>query len=191
MSNLILASSSPYRRALLQRLNLPFECAEPDIDEAVCDGETAIELVQRLSLEKAAKVAQQYTSHLIIGSDQVALYNGDILTKPGNYDRAADQLRQQSGQSVMFYTGLTLFNSVTKKPETDIVTTEVTFRPLSETDISNYLNVEQPWGCAGSFKAEGLGVSLFDSINSCDPTALIGLPLIRLCQMLRGQGVAI
>lgn len=185
MSDLILASSSPHRRALLERLQLPFQCVKPGIDEAALAGEKPIELVQRLAQQKAFAVADQYPNHFIIGSDQVALINGKVLTKPGNFDNAAQQLRQQSGQRVQFYTGLALYDSAKQRYQTDVISTEVAFRVLSEQEIGDYLEADKPWGCAGSFKAEGLGISLFDGIYGSDPTALIGLPLIRLSEMLR------
>ena len=191
MNKLVLASSSPYRKALLERLRLPFECVNPEVDESSFEGESPEKLVQRLALEKAKAVAQQSPNSLIIGSDQVASLNGCILTKPGNFERAAEQLRQQSGEQITFYTGLALCNSSTRQSEIDVINTVVTFRELDEQAITRYLELDQPWNCAGSFKAEGLGISLFKGIASNDPSALIGLPLIRLCEMLRTQGVNI
>ena len=185
MSNLILASSSPYRKSLLERLQIPFRCISPNVDESPLKGEKPYDMVLRLAELKAKTVAKQHSGGWVIGSDQVALFNGKVLTKPGNHANAADQLRLQSGQKVQFFTGLSLCNHAYQQVENDVITTEVTFRELSEQEITDYLNKDQPWNCAGSFKSEGLGISLFNAIDSEDPTALIGLPLIRLCQMLR------
>lgn len=186
---LVLASSSRYRRELLARLNLPFEAASPDIDESASSGETPTALVQRLSLEKAAALRTRFSHHLIIGSDQVAVCDGAVLTKPGTAERAQEQLRQQAGRTVEFLTGLCLLNSESGVHHLDIAVTRVTFRTLSEAEIVRYVAQEKPLECAGSFRSEALGISLFESVASDDPTALIGLPLVRLCGMLRKEGV--
>ena len=191
MLPLLLASSSVYRRDLLSRLRLPFTCSSPDIDESHRPGESALELVQRLSLEKAQALAASHPAHLIIGSDQVAVLNGQIIGKPHTFDKARQQLLNASGASVTFLTGLTLLNSQTGHHQTDCVPFTVHMRHLSAEQIERYLHAEEPYDCAGSFKAEGLGVSLFQRTEGDDATSLVGLPLIRLVDMLLAQGVAI
>ena len=191
MLPLLLASSSVYRRDLLSRLRLPFTCSSPDIDESHRPGESALELVQRLSLEKAQALAASHPAHLIIGSDQVAVLNGQIIGKPHTFDKARQQLLNASGASVSFLTGLTLLNSQTGHYQTDCVPFTVHMRHLSAEQIERYLHTEEPYDCAGSFKAEGLGVSLFKRTEGDDATSLVGLPLIRLVDMLLAQGVAI
>ena len=191
MLPLLLASSSVYRRDLLSRLRLPFTCSSPDIDESHRPGESALELVKRLSLEKAQALAASHPAHLIIGSDQVAVLNDQIIGKPHTFDKARQQLLNASGASVSFLTGLTLLNSQTGEYETDCVPFTVHMRTLSTEQIERYLHAEQPYDCAGSFKAEGLGVSLFQRTEGDDATSLVGLPLIRLVDMLLAQGVAI
>lgn len=183
--NLVLASSSRYRKALLERLKIPFICASPDIDETAKPGETPENLVRRLSASKAQALASQYPNALIIGSDQVASHNNILLTKPGNFEMAFKQLKAQSGNRVTFLTGIALLNSSNGQVDVDVVATEVAFRPLSDQEISDYLRQDQPYDCAGSFKSEGLGITLFKGIYSNDPSALVGLPLIRLAEMLR------
>ena len=190
MLPLLLASSSVYRRDLLSRLRLPFTCSSPDIDESHRPGESALELVQRLSLEKAQALAASHPAHLIIGSDQVAVLNGQIIGKPHTFDKARQQLLNASGASVSFLTGLTLLNSQTGHYQTDCVPFTVHMRHLSAEQIERYLHAEEPYDCAGSFKAEGLGVSLFQRTEGDDATSLVGLPLIRLVDMLLAQGVA-
>lgn len=185
MPKLVLASSSPYRRALLDRLQYPFEWVSPDIDESPTQGELPEHLVKRLSEAKAKVLAASHPNHLIIGSDQVAVFEGGTLTKPGNYDAAFQQLRSQSGSRIIFLTGVALLNSGTGYLDVDIVSTDVVFRQLSDEEIADYLTKETPYDCAGSFKSEGLGITLFEGIFGNDPTALVGLPLIRLSQMLR------
>lgn len=187
MTNLILASSSQYRRKLLTRLQLPFESHSPNIDESSKPGESPENMVKRLSEEKARALASQYNNHLIIGSDQVAVLGETVLTKPGGFDAAFEQLAAQSGKRVQFLTGLALLNTNTNAIEVDMVTTDVAFRSLTDQDISHYLQQDEPYDCAGSFKSEGLGITLFEGIYGKDPTALVGLPLMRLCQMLRNQ----
>ena len=191
MLPLLLASSSVYRRDLLSRLRLPFTCSSPDMDESHRPGESALELVQRLSLEKAQALAASHPAHLIIGSDQVAVLNGQIIGKPHTFDKARQQLLNASGASVSFLTGLTLLNSQTGHYQTDCVPFTVHMRHLSAEQIERYLHAEEPYDCAGSFKAEGLGVSLFQRTEGDDATSLVGLPLIRLVDMLLAQGVAI
>jgi MAF protein len=188
MLPLLLASSSPYRRELLERLRLPFVCQSPDIDESHRPGESAIDLVKRLSREKAQALASSWPDHLIIGSDQVAALDGQILGKPHTFERAREQLTAASGASVSFLTGLTLLNSNTGQWQTDCVPFIVHMRNLTQGSIERYLHAEQPYDCAGSFKAEGLGVSLFRSTEGSDATSLIGLPLIRLIDMLIKEG---
>ncbi|MCC1497696.1 nucleoside triphosphate pyrophosphatase [Alcanivorax sp. 1008] len=189
---LVLASSSPFRRELLGRLGLQFLCDSPDIDESRQPGEPAEELVQRLALEKARAVAARHPAALIIGSDQVAvLEDGSIVGKPGSADRAVEQLRQASGSSVTFLTGLCLYNSASDQYQLCCEPFKVHFRQLSSEAINSYINKEQPLNCAGSFKSEGLGITLFRRLEGDDPNALIGLPLIRLTDMLAGEGVAL
>jgi len=185
MHKLVLASSSVYRKSLLERLRQPFEAAAPDIDEQRLHGESPEAMVRRLSEAKARALADRFPSHLIIGSDQVAVLDQTILTKPGDFEGATKQLRAQSGKRVLFLTGLALLNSQTGDCTVDIVPTEVEFKTLDDEEICAYLNRDEPYNCAGSFRSEGLGICLFDAIHSTDPSALIGLPLIRLCQMLR------
>lgn len=191
MLPIILASSSIYRRELLQRLHLPFTCISPDINEAAHTDESPEQLVCRLAKEKARAVATLNKQHLIIGSDQVAALDGQILGKPHDLQRATAQLQAASGRSVTFYTGLTLLNSQTGQCQTDCITFTVHFRELTGQQILRYLKAEQPFDCAGSFKSEGLGVSLFRSTEGCDATSLIGLPLIRLVEMLNTEGVSV
>ncbi|MBG0844659.1 septum formation inhibitor Maf [Pseudomonas chengduensis] len=192
MPALLLASSSPYRRELLDRLQLPFTWHSPSIDETRLPGEAAIDLVKRLAEEKARALAASHPEHLIIGSDQVAvLGNGQILGKPHDLPRAQQQLRAASGSSVTFLTGLALINSNTGKCQVECVPFTVHFRQLSDEQILRYLQREQPFDCAGSFKSEGLGISLFRSTEGEDATSLIGLPLIRLVDMLLNEGVEI
>ena len=191
MLPLLLASSSPYRRELLERLRLPFVCASPDIDENPRPDEAAIALVTRLAKEKAMALADDFPDHLIIGSDQVAVLGEQILGKPHTFERALQQLTESSGKRVGFLTGLALYNSQTGQCQVDCVTFTVHMRELDQDRISRYLRAEQPYDCAGSFKAEGLGVSLFRSTEGPDATSLIGLPLIRLVDMLIIEGLQI
>jgi MAF protein len=187
---LLLASSSPYRRALLERLRLPFKTASPDIDESPRNGEHASELAGRLAREKAAALADAYPRHWIIGSDQVAsLADGQQLSKPGDLETAIEQLSRSSGQAVTFFTGLTLLNAETGEQQSRCETFKAYFRELSRQEIKLYLEAEQPFDCAGSFKMEGLGIALFQSLEGNDPNSLIGLPLIALTDMLRNWGL--
>lgn len=189
MQQLILGSSSPFRAELLAKLGLDFDTASPDIDESPLLGEAAGALVQRLSEEKARKIAKTHTNALIIGSDQVALLDGDILGKPGNHAHATKQLMAASGKTVQFLTGLALLNSQTGKMQSLVETFEVSFKSLSPAQIDFYLNTEQPYQCAGSFKSEGFGISLFSKLSGDDPNSLIGLPLIRLIKLLENEGI--
>ncbi len=188
-SNLILASSSLYRKELLQRLGLEFCSISPEIDETPGLIESADELVLRLAREKAEKVAAANPKSLIIASDQTLSVNENILGKAGNFETAKEQLQQLSGNTAIFYTSLCLLNNQSGQRQLDVVTVKVSFRDLSSTEIERYLMNEQPYDCAGSFKSECLGVSLMNKMTTDDPTALIGLPLIRLCQMLRQEGL--
>lgn len=188
MTQIVLASSSKYRRQLLEKLEVSFASASPDIDETAKPNETAQQLVERLSLDKAKALANSYPNHLIIGSDQVADLNGSILTKPGNHDVALDQLMSCQGKKVVFHTGLCLYNSQSGNHQINCITTDVIFRQLTPQQLDDYLKREQPYDCAGSFKCEGLGITLFSEIRSTDPDALIGLPLIELTSMLMAEG---
>lgn len=188
---LVLGSSSPFRHEILQKLGLPFITASPDIDETALENEPPQELVLRLAEQKAQAVALEYPRHLIIGSDQLAVVNGTILGKPGDHHNAVKQLQQTSGQTVHFYTGLCLLNSESGNMQSEVVPFDVVFRELSDSEIENYLQVEKPYHCAGSFKSEGLGIVLFEKLIGDDPNTLIGLPLIRLIQMLKNEHVHI
>lgn len=189
MQQLILGSSSPFRAALLQKIGLEFITASPDIDETQLDNEQPEELVQRLSEQKAKKIAESYPNALIIGSDQVAVLNGNVLGKPGNHENAMAQLMAASGNTVQFLTGLALFNSQSGHMQSLVEPFEVSFKALSEQQIDFYLRQEQPYQCAGSFKSEGFGISLFSKLNGDDPNSLIGLPLIKLINMLKVEGI--
>ncbi|ANG62661.1 septum formation protein Maf [Marinobacterium aestuarii] len=191
MNKLILASSSAYRRALLDKLQLPYECISPDIDESPQPGEGAEDLVRRLALEKARAIARTTPNALIIGSDQVAVLEGDIIGKPLTRDKARAQLLRASGRSVRFVTGLCLLNSNSQHSQIDAIDFHVHFRALSEQQIERYLDREEPYQCAGSFKAEGLGIALFERLEGDDPNSLIGLPLIRLVRMLENAGIQV
>lgn len=191
MLPIVLASSSRYRRELLERLQVPFTCASPDIDETPLPDERAETLVMRLAEEKARALASQFPEHLIIGSDQAAILGTQIIGKPGNHDRASQQLRNASGQRVSFLTGLALLNTRSNQIQVACVPFSVDFRTLNSEQIERYLRQEQPYDCAGSFKAEGLGISLFSRTEGEDSTSLIGLPLIRLVSMLNNEGVPI
>jgi MAF protein len=186
---LVLASTSPFRRELLARLGLPFETAAPDVDEQRQDQEPPRALVQRLAEAKARAVAERFPDALIIGSDQVACLDGQVLGKPGTRERAIEQLQAASGREVAFETGLCLYDAARDQAQVCCETYRVRFRELSDTEIAGYLEREQPFGCAGSFKSEGLGIALFEEMEGADPTSLIGLPLIRLTALLRGAGL--
>ena len=185
---LILASSSRYRRELLERLGLPFEQLSPDIDESHIPNENPTQLAKRLSIAKAKKLAQKFHQHLIIGSDQTVECLNQTYNKPGNAISAAKQLSALSGNTAFFHTGICILDSASNRELSDVVSTKVVFRELDEATISRYLKQDQPYDCAGSFKAESLGIALFEAIYSDDPTALMGLPLIRLSQFLEQSG---
>ncbi len=189
MKTLILASTSPFRKTLLEKLNLPFICAKPNIDETAKPNETAVELVERLAVEKAKAVANEFPNALIIGSDQVALSDGDILGKPHNFANGLKQLSSFSGKAVEFHTGLCVYNSSTGKSISLVELFTVHFNELSTQEIKDYLNAEEPYNCAGSFKSEGLGICLFEKLEGDDPNTLIGLPLIRLVNLLKQHGL--
>lgn len=188
---IILGSTSRYRKQLLQRLGIEFATAAPGIDETKLDEESPQALVARLSEKKAKAVAENFTDSLIIGSDQVAVLNNEILGKPGNHEKAVQQLLRLSGNTVTFFTGLCLYNTDTSAIQTDVIPFTVVFKKLTPKQIENYLEKEKPYDCAGSFKSEGLGVALFERMEGDDPSALIGLPLIRLCKMFEQENVDI
>ena len=188
---LVLGSSSRYRRELLERLRIPFTTASPDVDEAPVPGEAPRALALRLALQKAKAVAALHPQSIVIGSDQVADLAGEPLGKPGDHARATAQLRRMSGQTVVFQTALAVVCAATAFEAVDIAPVHVRFRSLSDDEIERYLRAEQPYDCAGSAKSEGLGIAMLDSIDSDDPTALIGLPLIRTCRMLRAAGLVL
>lgn len=186
---IVLGSSSPFRKFLLEKLQLEFECYSPNIDETPMNDEQPTELVKRLSVAKAIAVATQYTDTLVISSDQVAVHQQRLLGKPGSHENAVKQLASFSGQSVQFITGLCLYNSQTRDYQYHQDITLVTFRDLNSKQINNYLHKDKPYQCAGSFKSEGLGAALFQSIESKDPNALIGLPILKLVEMLNNEGI--
>ena len=185
-----LASTSPFRKELLERLGIPFETVAPDVDETPLANETAEALVRRLSEDKARAMAASHRG-LIIGSDQVATTGNNILGKPGTHEQAFEQLRNLSGKRVTFQTGLCLVNTETDEAQVDVIPFIVKFRQLGGDQIERYLQQEQPYNCAGSFKSEGLGITLFEYMEGVDPTALIGLPLIRLTSMLSQAGIVL
>ena len=186
---LILGSTSRYRKELLTRLRIPFETASPDVDETPHSNESPKDLALRLALAKARAVALKYPDAVVIGSDQVADLDGIPLGKPGNHTNAILQLQRMRGKTVIFQTALSVVCIATGYERTDLAEVKVKFRDLSDAEIETYLRAEEPYDCAGSAKSEGLGIALLDAIDNDDPTALIGLPLIRTCQMLREAGV--
>jgi septum formation protein len=188
---LVLGSTSRYRRELLQRLGLPFAVAAPDVDETPLQGEAPRALALRLALAKAHAVAAQHPDAVVIGSDQVADLHGQPLGKPGTHERASAQLQRMSGETVIFQTAVAVVCAATGFEQVDLAPVEVRFRTLTGDEIERYLHAEQPYDCAGSAKSEGLGISLLDAILSDDPTALVGLPLIRTCRMLRAAGLTL
>lgn len=188
MPSLLLASSSPARQALLSRLGIPFITANPDIDETPIANEKAPDLAYRLAEAKARALAHQHQG-LIIGADQTLVVDQQILGKPGNHSNAVAQLTLLSGKTVTFYTGLCLLNTTTSQWQTRVEPFQVTFRSLSAETIERYLQKEQPYGCAGSFKSEGLGITLFERFDGRDPNTLIGLPLMALTDMLQQEGI--
>ncbi|MQY50890.1 Maf family protein [Rhodocyclus gracilis] len=190
-AQLVLASTSPFRRELLERLGLPFTTANPATDESARANETPQALALRLAEAKARAVSAQFPNALIIGSDQVAYLGDELFGKPGTHENAVRQLKKMSGKTVDFYTALCLVNSATGHAQTVGVPTAVTFRQLSDDVIENYLRRERPYNCAGSAKSEGQGIALIERIDGSDPNALIGLPLIALCTLLSNEGVAV
>ena len=188
---LVLGSTSRYRRELLQRLGLPFTVAGPDVDETPLQGEAPRALALRLALAKAHAVAAQHPDAVVIGSDQVADLHGQPLGKPGTHERASAQLQRMSGETVIFQTAVAVVCAATGFEQVGLAPVEVRFRTLTGDEIERYLHAEQPYDCAGSAKSEGLGISLLDAILSDDPTALVGLPLIRTCRMLRAAGLTL
>lgn len=184
-SPLILASTSPYRRALLERLCLSFSITAPQVDETPLANEKAVDTALRLAREKAESVAQKNIDALVIGSDQTASLNNQLLGKPGTHERALEQLKMMRGHTIHFHTAVCLLNTRTKEIKLTDVPTTVRMHHLSDNELDRYLHLEQPYDCAGSAKVEGLGIALMESVNSTDPTALIGLPLITLAQWLR------
>lgn len=188
---LVLGSSSPYRRALLARLGLAFEVDSPTVDETPHPGEAPRALAARLALAKARAVAARHPDALVIGSDQVADLAGEPLGKPGTHERALAQLRAMSGRTVIFQTALSVVCLATGFDQSDLAPVEVRFRTLTAGEIERYLRAEQPYDCAGSAKSEGLGIALLEAIHSDDPTALVGLPLIRTARLLRAAGLVL
>ena len=188
---LVLGSTSRYRRELMQRLCIPFDVAAPDVDETPQDGESPHDLACRLALAKARAVAALHPDAVVIGSDQVADLDGEPLVKPGTHERAVAQWQRMRGRTVVFQTAVAVVCQNTGFAQTDLAAVRVVFRNLSDAEIETYLRTEQPYDCAGSAKSEGLGIALLESINNDDPTALVGLPLIRTCRMLRAAGLPI
>jgi septum formation protein len=186
---LILGSTSRYRRELLSRLKLPFEVAAPNVDETPRVGEVPAVLAQRLAMEKALEVASRFPNAVVIGSDQVADLQGEPLGKPGNHERAVAQLKRMSGQRVVFQTAVAVVRGDVGFSASALVPVTVKFRTLGDAEIERYLQIEQPYDCAGSAKSEALGIALLDAIESSDPTALVGLPLIQTCALLRLAGI--
>jgi septum formation protein len=184
----VLASTSAYRRQLLERLGIPFTVAASNVDEEPLPGESAVDLTQRLARAKAEAVARRHPNSLVIGSDQLALCGRDVLGKPGSGERAVAQLKSLSGQRVVFHTAVHVINTAAGKNEGHVDLTTVHFRQLNEDEIKRYVARDKPYDCAGGFKVEALGVALFNRIESQDPTALIGLPLIWLTGALRRNG---
>lgn len=187
---LVLGSTSVYRRELLSRLRLPFTVEPPEVDETPQAGEQPAALARRLAAAKAAAVARKHPEAVVIGSDQVADLEGEPLGKPGNHANALAQLRRMSGRTVVFQTALTVMCEASGFAQHDLAPVRVRFRSLSDAEIEAYLRAEQPYDCAGSAKSEGLGIALLEAIDSDDPTALVGLPLIRTARMLRAAGIA-
>ncbi len=185
----VLGSTSRYRRELLSRLHIPFEVASPEVDETPLPGEAPRELALRLALAKARAVAARFPGAAVIGSDQVADLDGEPLGKPGTHDRAVVQLQRMRGRTVVFQTALAVVCQDTGFEQADLAAVKVRFRDLTDAEIEAYLRAEQPYDCAGSAKSEGLGIALLEAIDNDDPTALVGLPLIRTCRMLRAAGV--
>ncbi|HCH69607.1 MAG TPA: septum formation inhibitor Maf [Colwellia sp.] len=189
MKTLVLGSTSVFRQTILEKLNLPFQTAKPNIDETALANETPQALVERLAIEKAKAVAHNFTKALIIGSDQVAVCEGEILGKPHNFENGVNQLTKFSNKSVIFYTGLCVFDSENDRVISLVEPFIVHFNALSQGEIESYLKAEQPYNCAGSFKSEALGICLFKKLEGDDPNTLIGLPLIKLVSLLKQHGL--
>ncbi len=189
MKTLILGSSSPYRKTLLEKLNLTFETDSPDIDETPLKDETPRDMVARLAKLKAMAIAERHPNSIIIASDQCATLDGKIIGKPENHENAVEQLTNASGRAVTFYTSLCVYDSGSEKTEELVEPFHVYFRELGETQIENYLRQEEPYNCAGSFKSEGLGIALFERLEGKDPNTLVGLPLIELVRVLGKFGI--
>jgi septum formation protein len=188
---LILGSTSPYRRQLLERLRIPFEVAAPEVDETPHLIETPKQMACRLAMAKARAVAKQFPACVVIGSDQVADLDGQALGKPGNHRRAVSQLQQMRGKTVIFQTAVAVVCLETGFAQMDLAPVKVKFRELTDAEIETYLQAEKPYDCAGSAKSEGLGIALLESIDNDDPSALVGLPLIRTCRMIQAAGVKV
>lgn len=189
--DIVLASSSPYRKQLLKRIVESFECASPDINESQQASESFEEMAERLSINKAQALAERFPNSLIIGSDQVACIDRQILRKPLNKQTNFEQLKSCQGKTAFFHTGLCLLNTSTGKTQSCVESYQTQFRTLSDTQLINYIEKEQAYNCAGGFKMEGLGIALFDKIQGDDPNILIGLPLIRLISMLSNEGIEV
>lgn len=188
---LILASTSPFRKAILDKLGVEFDTASPETDETALENETPQQLVERLSIAKAKAIADKVESALVIGSDQVSVIDGEIIGKPHTHENAVKQLKNASGKTVTFYTGLCLYNSSTHKYQSEVVPFNVIFRDLTDHQIESYLKKETPYNCAGSFKSEALGIILFEKLEGDDPNTLMGLPLIQLVKMLENENFSI
>lgn len=188
---LVLGSTSRYRRELLQRLGLSFDVVGPEVDETPLQGESPASTALRLALAKARAVARRHPDAVVIGSDQVADLDGEALGKPGTHERAVAQLQRMQGRTVLFHTALAVVCVASGFEATDLAPVRVVFRHLDDDEIERYLQTEKPYDCAGSAKSEGLGIALLDRIDSDDPTALVGLPLIRTCRLLRQAGVKV
>lgn len=188
---IVLGSTSPFRKALLERLCIDFTCDAPDIDETPLDNETVEQMVVRLAIAKARAIAGSHSNALIIGSDQSAILQGEKLSKPGNFENAFRQLSRASGQKITFQTGLCLLNTKSGNIQSACIPYTVVFKELTAAMIENYLHKEEPYNCAGSFKSEGLGIALFERFEGDDPNALIGLPLIQLVNFLNNEGFSI
>ena len=188
---LILASTSPFRKTILDKLGVDFDIASPEVDETALSNETPQQLVERLSIAKAKAVADKVDSALVIGSDQVSVIDGAIIGKPHTHENAVKQLQNASGKTVTFYTGLCLYNASTDQYQSEVIPFNVVFRHLSQQQIERYLKKETPYNCAGSFKSEALGIVLFEKLEGEDPNTLMGLPLIRLVNMLEKENFSI
>jgi len=189
MPAVVLGSTSPYRRELLSRLRLTFDVAAPDVDESALPGETPAALARRLAIAKARAVASRFPEAAVIGSDQVADLDGQALGKPGTHENAVNQLRLMRGKTVVFHTAVAVICAARGFEQVDLAPVRVAFRQYEDEEIESYLRAEQPYDCAGSARSEGLGIAMLEAIESDDPSALVGLPLIRTCRMLRAAGV--